>query len=72
MQISDFAEGTLSTPSRVALGDGIIPLERILRAFFDAGYDGYFDIEIVGPSVGRIGPVETIQRSIAYLERLGL
>jgi sugar phosphate isomerase/epimerase len=72
VQISDFAEGTLSTPSRVALGDGIIPLERILRAFLDANYDGYFDIEILGPAVDKIGPEETIQRSIAYLQRLGL
>jgi sugar phosphate isomerase/epimerase len=72
VQISDFAEGTLSTPERVALGDGIIPLERILRAFVDAGYVGYFDVEIVGPDVERIGAEEMIQRSIAYLARLNL
>src|SRR5262249_32476152 len=46
-QLSDFAAGTLSTPERVALGEGIIPLERIVGAAVDAGYAGWFDIEIV-------------------------
>jgi sugar phosphate isomerase/epimerase len=72
VQINDFAAGTLSTPDRVPLGEGMIPLPRILGALVDAGYDGYFEIEVVGPTVERLGGEETTRRCIDYLTRLGL
>lgn len=70
VQINDFAAGTLTTPERVPLGDGIIPLERFIGAFEQAGYDGYYDIEVLGPAVTRLGGDESTRRSVAYLERL--
>ena len=70
VQINDFAAGTLSTPDRVPLGDGIIPLPRILGALVEAGYPGYFEIEVVGPTVERLGGEETTRRCIDYLARL--
>jgi sugar phosphate isomerase/epimerase len=72
VQINDFAAGTRCTPQRVALGDGIIPLPRILNAFLTSGYEGYFDVEIVGPAVERLGGQETTRRSVDYLRRLDL
>ena len=33
---------------RLPLGEGIIPLRRILHAVDKAGYDGYYDIEVIG------------------------
>ena len=72
VQISDFAAGTLSTPHRVPLGEGIIPLPRILGSFVRAGYDGYFDIEVLGPVVDRLGGAESTRRSLDYLRRLEL
>jgi sugar phosphate isomerase/epimerase len=72
VQISDFAEGTLSTPHRVPLGDGIIPLPRILDAFVQAGYPGYFDIEVLGPVVDAMGGEESTRRSLEYLESLAI
>jgi sugar phosphate isomerase/epimerase len=70
VQISDFAAGTLSTPHRVPLGEGIIPLARILEAFVSAGYAGYFDIEVLGPVVDELGGEECTRRSLRYLEHL--
>ena len=70
LQISDFAEGTLATPDRVPLGDGIIPLERILPAFAASDYAGWYEIEQLGPEIERLGYEESLRRSLAYLERL--
>ena len=71
VQVSDFLEGTLSTPERAPLGDGIIPLESILRAFEAARYPGYYEIELIGREIERLGYEESLRRSLAFLERLG-
>ncbi len=70
VQLSDFLAGTLSTPERAPLGDGIIPLERILRAFEAAGYPGTYELELIGREIERLGYEESIRRSLAFLERL--
>jgi sugar phosphate isomerase/epimerase len=67
VQLSDFAEGTVTTPARVPLGDGIIPLDRILDAFASAGYAGWYEIEQVGPEIERLGYAESLRRSVAFL-----
>ncbi len=72
VQISDFKAGTTITPSRVPLGDGIIPLRRIMNALLNAGYGGYFDIELVGPHIDEMGYEEAIRRCLAYLEAFKL
>lgn len=69
VQINDFKKGTQCTPVRVPLGDGIIPLDRIIRAFLGAGYDGYFDVEVLGPDVEAMGYEEALRRSLAWLQR---
>ncbi len=68
VQINDFAEGTLATPERVPVGDGIIPLRRIFSAFERAGYDGYYELELIGPEIERLGYEEAIRRSVAWLD----
>ncbi len=72
VQINDFKRGTQCTPSRVPLGDGLIPIERIMRTFLDAGYQGYFDVELVGPEIEAMGYDEALRRSLAWLtQRFG-
>jgi sugar phosphate isomerase/epimerase len=68
VQVSDFAVGTLSTPNRLVPGDGDIPLERILGQLLVAGYDGCFDLELVGPRIEEEGYRSACRRSI---DRLG-
>jgi len=70
MQINDFAAGTLCTPERVALGEGIIPLERIITTMVHAGYAGWFDLEVVGTQVREQGARAVVERSLAWLRRL--
>ena len=68
VQVSDFAVGTLSTPNRLVPGDGDIPLERILGQVLEAGYEGCFDLELIGPRIDEEGYAAAAGRSI---ERLG-
>lgn len=69
VQLSDLAEGTLTTPERVPLGDGIIPLERIVPALLESDFAGWYEIEQLGPEIERLGYEESLRRSLAYLAR---
>ena len=68
VQVSDFAVGTLSTPNRLVPGDGDIPLERIIGQVLTAGYQGCFDLELIGPRIEEEGYRSACGRSI---DRLG-
>lgn len=70
VQVSDFSVGTLRTPDRAVPGDGDIPLHRILGQVLAAGYDGVFDLELVGPRIEEEGYERAVPRSIAALDAL--
>jgi sugar phosphate isomerase/epimerase len=70
VQVSDYAVGTLSTPNRLVPGDGDIPLARIIGHVLDAGYEGVFDLELVGPRIEDEGYRSAISRSCDYLSQL--
>ena len=65
VQISDFAVGTLTASERVVIGDGDIPLRRICRALAAAGYDRWYDIELLGPAIEAEGYASVVPRAIA-------
>ena len=75
VQVSDFVIGTTCTPDRAVPGDGDIPLDRLLGAVLDAGYEGDVDLEVVGPRVEAEGYEAAIRRSAEWLsstlDRLG-
>lgn len=70
VQVSDFSIGTLSTPNRLVPGDGDIPLRRVIGHVLDAGYQGVFDLELVGPAIEAEGYPSSLARSCAYLSEL--
>ena len=75
VQICDYKIGTLDTPNRVAIGEGDIPIERMIAMMLDAGYEGVFELEILGPKIEAEGYRAPIQRSVEraseILHRLG-
>jgi sugar phosphate isomerase/epimerase len=75
VQIGDFKIGALSSPNRSVIGDGDIPLERLLGMILDAGYEGMFDLELVGPKIEAEGYLSATRRSLEQasemLDRLG-
>jgi sugar phosphate isomerase/epimerase len=70
VQVSDFVIGSLCTPDRAVPGDGDIPLERIFGALTDAGYQGAFELEMVGPKIEDEGYTKAIRRAVSYLDDL--
>jgi sugar phosphate isomerase/epimerase len=70
VQVSDYAIGTTSTPDRLVPGDGDIPLERILGQVLAAGYDGAFELELVGPRIDAEGYASAITRGVDRLSEL--
>jgi sugar phosphate isomerase/epimerase len=69
-QLSDYVEGTNNSPNRAVPGDGMIPLRRIVSQVLDAGYEGPFELEILGPRIDDEGVEAAITRGIAALEEL--
>jgi sugar phosphate isomerase/epimerase len=70
VQVSDFKIGTLATPDRMVPGDGDIPLERILGQVLAAGYDGVFDLELIGPKIDAEGYADAVPRAVDALGSL--
>jgi sugar phosphate isomerase/epimerase len=70
VQVNDFAVGTMAASDRVVMGDGDIPLRRICRALDDAGYDGWWDIELLGPRIEAEGYEAVVPRALAAFESL--
>ncbi len=70
VQVSDYVLGDRSTPCRAVPGDGAIPLERLLGGVLEAGYDGVFDLELIGPRIADEGNRAATLRAAEYLSEL--
>jgi sugar phosphate isomerase/epimerase len=74
-QISDYVIGTTETGNRAVPGDGDIPLERLIAMVLDAGFEGSFDLEVMGPRVEEEGYHSSVRRSVEraseLLDRVG-
>jgi sugar phosphate isomerase/epimerase len=70
VQVSDFKVGTLAASERVVIGDGDIPLRRICAALAAAGYDRWYDIELLGPAIEAEGYASVVPRAIARFHGL--
>jgi sugar phosphate isomerase/epimerase len=70
VQVGDYAFGDRAVPCRAVIGDGDIPLQRIIGWILEAGYTGFFDLELNGPRIEREGNVKAVQRGIVELEKI--
>ncbi len=70
VQVSDFKVGTMCASERVVIGDGDIPLRRLCGALAEAGYDGWYDIELLGPAIEAEGYEAVVPRAIARFRGL--
>jgi sugar phosphate isomerase/epimerase len=48
VQLGDARQPPSGEQNRCRLGDGVIPLPEIVEALKTAGYDGYYDVELLG------------------------
>lgn len=67
VQVSDYVYGDRSLPSRAVPGDGVIPLQRLLEWVLAAGYEGAFDLELIGPRIDSEGRVPAVARGAGKL-----
>ena len=51
VQLGDAKSPPQEEPHRCRLGDGFIPLKEIVAALYAAGYDGFFEVELMGEEI---------------------
>jgi sugar phosphate isomerase/epimerase len=54
VQLGDARQPPVGEQDRCLLGEGVIPLGSIVRALRAAGYDGFFDVELLGEEIEAI------------------
>jgi sugar phosphate isomerase/epimerase len=70
VQVCDLAPPSTTIPDRAAIGDGVIPVARIVDMVLDAGYRGSFEVEILGPRVEEEGYEPVVTRSVERLDAI--
>lgn len=70
VQVSDYVCGDRCVPARAVPGDGDMPLRRLFEWLLEAGYQGAFDPELIGPRIDEEGGFEATRRSAEYLAKL--
>jgi len=51
VQLGDARQPPAGEQNRCLLGQGTLPLREIVAALADAGYDGYYDVELLGEEI---------------------
>jgi len=51
VQLGDMKSAPAGEQNRCRLGDGIVPLKEIVAALAAAGYDGFYDVELLGEEI---------------------
>lgn len=67
IQISDYVLGDRTAPCRAVPGDGVIPLKAIIADILELGYEGLFDVELIGPRIEKEGAHAATERACEYL-----
>lgn len=70
VQVSDFRVGTMTASTRVMIGDGDIPLRRLCGAIAEAGYGGWWDLELLGPEIDALGPDRVVPLAVERFQAL--
>jgi sugar phosphate isomerase/epimerase len=70
IQIADYVPGDRALPGRAVPGDGAIPIRRMIRWALEAGYEGAFDIELLGPRIDAEGHLSAARRSAEALDTM--
>ncbi len=66
-QISDYVPGDRSLPCRAVPGDGAVPFEHFVPLMVQAGFNGWWDIEVIGPRLQAEGEERGLRRAAAHI-----
>lgn len=70
VQVCDYVLGDRYTPNRAVVGDGVVPIEWLLGTLLELGYEGVFDLELIGPRVEQEGPRAASKRAAENLSEM--
>jgi len=70
VQLGDAKEPPHGEPNRSPLGEGNLPLGEVIAALQAAGYDGYYDVELMGEDIEQTGYEELLAQSKTAYENL--
>jgi sugar phosphate isomerase/epimerase len=70
VHVSDLGPTVRSTPDRLVPGDGVLPLERLVRTLLASGFAGRFELEYAGPQIEAMGYDAALERAIPALQDL--
>lgn len=73
VQLCDVQIGTRTMPARggrVHVGEGELPLRRLIGQCLEAGYAGFFDLEVLGPVIEEEGYERALRRGVASASAL--
>jgi sugar phosphate isomerase/epimerase len=70
VQLSDYKAVTMRTLDRALLGKGILPLPAVVRALEDGGYRGWYEAEIIGDDIDRMGYDVALRHTKSAFRRL--
>ena len=72
VQLGDALRPPNGEQNRCRLGEGTIPLREIIAALKGAGYDGYYDVELLGEEIETPDYVSLLQHAkAAFVELVG-
>ena len=73
VQICDVIIGGSGRPppgGRVHIGEGELPIRRLMHEVLDSGYQGVFDLEVLGPLIEKEGYDAAVRRGVASASAL--
>jgi sugar phosphate isomerase/epimerase len=70
VQLGDAKSPPQEEPHRCRLGDGFIPLPEIVSLLIKAGYDGFFEVELMGEEIETADYNDLLIQSKAAFEKL--
>jgi sugar phosphate isomerase/epimerase len=70
IQLGDGRQTPSTEQSRCRLGEGVIPLAELVRAFLDAGYDSDLDVELLGEEIETIDYHDLVEHAKQAFEQL--
>ena len=72
VQLADAKTPPQGQEDRCLPGQGVLPVEEVVAALKAAGYDGPWEIEVHGPTVAALDPVQVLQQAKAAYQWLVL
>jgi sugar phosphate isomerase/epimerase len=69
VQLGDSRQPPRGEPNRCQLGEGTVPLHEIVQRLSASGYDGFYEVELMGEEIEAANYQEILTRSVRAFQR---